>query len=70
MAIRKQLRHPIFIEVDDDCVMCGGSGLQIHNAYRNDMSKLDVVVRSCPCVKLVIKPVVKEDVKTCPPKKS
>lgn len=34
---------------------CGGSGLQLFNEWQNHMNCLNITVRVCPCVRLVVK---------------
>lgn len=44
-----------------DCDRCYGSGLQLYNTYKNDWNNLTVIVRVCPCVRVVHVPAIKAD---------
>lgn len=51
---RKNLDSVLRIEVTAHCQLCNGSGLQVKNKYAHGDNCIKVIVRVCPCVKLVI----------------
>jgi hypothetical protein len=51
---RKRLEHRLRIAVTAHCQLCSGTGLQLRNAYENFSNCLEVRVRVCPCVLVVI----------------
>lgn len=54
---RKQLKHKLMIQVEQDCQICAESGIDLkHEQYgRRDSNALTLIVRVCPCVKVVVR---------------